>query len=159
MTFREVPTRLPILKRASCAVPPARWALVVALGLLASPGCTFLRKAYIYTSDRVTDAADMADFGVTMTGKRSYSVYACGGGLFTLGGGMVDGYFTGIGGSRVGVFRHYNKTIGLGLYSYEEFGWGKFDRNDPDTLDRRHKGLIGWLFFRRKDKDDCKGPT
>ena len=146
-------------------VPPlarsARWGLALALSLLASPGCTFLRKAYVYTSDRVRDAADIADFGVTLTGRRSYSVYACGGGLFTLGAGTVDGYFAGIGGSRVGAFRHYNKTIGLGLYSYEEFGWGEFDRSDPDTLDRRHKGLIGWLFFRNKGKgkEECRGPT
>ena len=146
-------------------VPPlarsARWGLVLALSLLACPGCTFLRKAYVYTGDRFRDAADIADFGVTLTGRRSYEVYACGGGLFTLGGGTVDGYFAGIGGSRVGAFRHYNKTIGLGLYSYEEFGWGEFDRTDPDTLDRRHKGLIGWLFFRskNKDKEECRGPT
>jgi len=100
----------------------------------------------------------MADLGVTTSGKRSYSLYACGGGLFSVGGGTVDGYFAGIGGSRVGVFRHYNKTVGLFLYSYEEFGWGKFNRRDPNTLDRRHKGLIGWLFFPSK-KDECKGPT
>ena len=143
------------------SAPRARWGLVLALGLLASPGCTFLRTAYVYTGDRVTDAADMVDLGVTLSGKSTYSVYACGGSLFSVGGGVVDGYFVGVGGSRVGAFRHYNRTVGLGLYSYEEFGWGDFDRRDPATLDHKHKGLIGWLFFRKRDKDneECKGPT
>ena len=143
--------RGPRLARGAC------WGLALAVGLMACQGCTAIRTAYVYTTDRFTDAADMADLGVTLTGRRSYSVYACGGGLATLGGGSVDGYFVGIGGSRIGAFRHYNKTIGLGVYSYEEFGWGKFDRRDPNTLDRRHKGLIGWLFFR--SKDECRGPT
>ena len=137
----------------------ARWALALAAALVAAPGCTFLQKAYVYTGDRFKDATDMVDFGVTLTGDCSYSVYACGGGLVTVGGGLVDGYFVGVGGGRVGAFRHYNKTIGLGLYSYEEFGWGQFDRQDAKTLDHKHKGPIGLLFFRDKDKEECVGPT
>ncbi|MFW6162728.1 MAG: hypothetical protein ACODAJ_08140 [Planctomycetota bacterium] len=132
---------------------------MAAASLLACQGCTFLRKAWVYTGDRVKDGADMVDVGMTFSGSRSYSAYGCLGSLFSVGGGQIDGYFVGIGGSRVGAFRHYNKTIGLGLYSYEEFGWGDFDRSDPATLDRKHKGLIGWLFFRDSDEEDCEGPT
>jgi hypothetical protein len=137
--------------------PRARRGLILAVCLLGCQGCAAIRAAYVYTSDRVTDAADMLDLGLTMTGKRSYSVYACGGGLVTAGGGYVNGYFAGIGGSRVGIFRHYHKTIGLVAWSYEEFGWGKFDLDDPDTLSSRHVGPIGWLFF--PSKEECRGPT
>jgi len=137
----------------------ARRGLAVAACLLACQGCAAIRTAYIYTSDRVTDAADMVDLGLTVTGRRSYAAYACGGGLATAGGGYVDGYFAGIGGSRVGVFRHYHKTIGLVLWSYEEFGWGKFDKEDPSTLSSRHVGPIGWLFFPSNDEGECRGPT
>jgi len=137
---------------------PVCLGLAVGVGLMACQGCAALRAAWVYTGDRVADGADMLDLGITMSGKRSFSLYACGAGLFTVGGGYMDGYFAGIGGSRVGVFRHYQKTIGLVLYSHEEFAWGKFDIHDASTLDRRHKGVVGWLFFPSAE-GECRGPT
>jgi len=131
--------------------------VAVAAGLSALGGCTFIKKTCTYVGDRVNDTLDMVDFGVTVTGKRCYSAYACGGGLFTVGGGYVDGYFVGIGGSRIGIMRHYHKAIGLILWSYEEFGWRDFDRNKPETLSRRHVGVLGWLLFPRKG--ECVGFT
>lgn len=134
--------------------------LALALTLLAGSGCSALpaiRGAFVYSCDRVVDTGDMLDFGITFSGKRCYSLYACGLGLFTVGGSYFDGYFVGIGGSRIGAFRHYNKMIGLVAYNYEEMGWGTFDKNDRETLSRRHGGLIGWLFFPRQT--ECRGPT
>ena len=131
--------------------------LALAACLAALQGCAVVRKIYIYTSDRVNDGFDMVDFGVTLSGKRGLSVYGCGGGLFTLGAGYVDGYFVGVGGGRIGIFRHYHKAIGLVLWSYEEFGWGDFDVTKPETLNRRYVGLLGWLFFRQPGQ--CYGPT
>jgi len=134
-----------------------RWGLAIPLaaGLWTCCGCTAIRKAGVFTYDRMNDTADMVDLGVTLSGKCSLSIYACGAGLFTLGGGTLDGYYVGLGGGRLGIMRHYHKTVGLVAYSYEEYAWGQFDRNDPSTLNRRHVGVLGWLFFPRKEQ--CTG--
>ena len=131
--------------------------LALALCLPTFQGCTVLYKCYLYTNDRVHDTLDMLDFGVTVSRRLSVSAYACLLGLGGVGGGTMDGYFAGVGGSRVGVFRHYNSTIGVVLYSYEVLGWGEFDLKDRDTLTRRHRGPVAWLFI--KDSGACKGPT
>ena len=124
------------------------WRAALGLALAASSGCTAIRNAFIYTCDRVNDGADMLDLGLTVSRRPCLSAYACGLGLFTAGWGKVDGWFTGIGGSRVSILRrHYHYTIGLVLWSYEEFGWGDFDKNDPNTLNWRYVGAIGWLLF------------
>ncbi|MBM4032808.1 MAG: hypothetical protein FJ291_13610 [Planctomycetes bacterium] len=136
------------------AVRPAAL-LLAAASLLAAPGCAVIHGAFVYTCDRVMDTADMMDFGVSVTPRLSLSAYACLLGLGGLGGGTVDGYFAGIGGSRVGVFRHYHSNVGLILYAYEVSGWGTFDLNDRETLARRRRGPIAWLFFPGSDK--CEG--
>jgi hypothetical protein len=135
----------------------SRWslALPLAAGLWACCGCATIRRACVFTYDRINDTGDMIDLGVTTSGKSSLSIYACGVGLFTVGGGTFDGYYTGLGGGRVGIMRHYHKTVGLVVYSFEEYAWGEFDRSDPETLNRRHVGLIGWIFFPRNKK--CSG--
>ncbi|HPD14457.1 MAG TPA: hypothetical protein PLE19_05880 [Planctomycetota bacterium] len=119
------------------------------------PGCSPLFKVFVYTCDRVVDAADMVDFGVSVTPRFSLSAYACLFGLGGLGGGTVNGYFAGIGGSRIGIYRHYHSNIGVILYAYEVTGWGDFDVNNPETLARRHRGPIAWLFIPGGDK--CRG--
>jgi hypothetical protein len=124
-----------------------RLGLLLGISLAAPQGCSVLRHTWIYGTDRAKDASDMADLGLTVSWKRGFSAYACGVGLVTLGYGCVDGWFIGVGGSHFGFVRHYHKTIGLLLLSYEEYGWGKFDRQDPDTLTRRYLGILGWLFF------------
>ena len=131
--------------------------LALAVCLPTLQGCTFLYKTYLYANDRVRDTVDMVDIGLTLSPKPNFSAYACGLGLFTAGGGYVDGYYAGIGSGRVGAFRHYHKTVGLLAYSYEEFGWVKFDINDKKTLSRRHVGPIGYLFF--KNDEACVGPS
>lgn len=124
--------------------------LALAACLAALQGCATARKVGIYGSDRFNDAFDMVDLGVTLTlpWERPYfSVYGCAI-ILTAGYGCVDGYFTGIGGSRVCLFtRHYHWTLGLVAWSYEEFGWGDFDKNNRDTLAWRYVGLLGWLLF------------
>ncbi|MBM4039676.1 MAG: hypothetical protein FJ290_14300 [Planctomycetes bacterium] len=122
-------------------------AVLVAASLIAAFGCsphTPLGRVYVYVHDRVLDAADMLDLGVSITPKFSFSVYACLLGLGGVGYGSVDGYFGGIGGSRIGIFRHYHSNIGLGIYAYEVTGWGDFDLKDRDTLTRRHRGPLTW---------------
>lgn len=134
---------------------PGPW-LVLGVSLLLAPGCRPLHRAFVYTCDRVVDAADMVDLGLSVTPRFSLSAYACLLGLGGVGAGSVNGYFAGIGGSRVGVFRHYHNNIGVVFYSYEVIGWGDFDPKDRETLSRRHRGPIGWLLF--PSSDQCKGP-
>jgi len=136
--------------RRGKVVHRAALGLLVAGGLLASGGCGAIRAVAVYVYDRVNDTADMVDIGISVSGKRCFSVYACGVGLFTAGAGYFDGYFVGLGGGSLGIRRHYHKAIGLVAYSYEESAWGDFDLNNRDTINRRHVGLIGWLFFPNK---------
>ncbi len=121
--------------------------VALAASLIVASGCsphTPLGRAYVYTHDRVLDALDMLDLGVSVTPKLSLSAYACLLGLGGVGYGSVDGYFIGVGGSRIGAFRHYHSNIGLGIYAHEVTGWGDFDLNDRDTLTRRHRGPLTW---------------
>ena len=134
-----------------------RVALPLAAALCACQGCATIKRFAVFTYDRVNDTGDMVDLGITVSKKRCLSVYACGFGLATLGGGYFDGYYAGLGGGRLGIMRHYHKTVGLLVYSFEEYAWGKFDLNDPKTLNRRHVGPIGFLFFPRPKS--CGGPS
>jgi len=114
--------------------------LVLAWGVLfcVSQGCTYLKH-------RGEDATEMLELGVTWSKTPYGSFYVCGGGLATAGVGHMNGRFAGIGGSKVGATRHYYKLLGLLLWSYEEIGWGEFDPAKPETLDRQHVGLLGWI--------------
>jgi len=121
------------------------WALGLALAtaLPALQGCTAG-----YWANRSADANDIFDVGLTYTPGFNFSLYVCLLGLATLGGGYVDGYFVGAGGDQIGVVRHRQESVGLGLWSYEEFGWGDPTgvRRGIVTTDRRYVGLFGWLF-------------
>lgn len=135
--------------------PVGRLALLLPLCLATGPGCTAIRAVFTYTYDRFNDTFDMVDLGMTVTPRFNVSAYACLLGLGGLGGGTVDGYFAGVGGSRIGVFRHYHSNIGVVLYAYEVTGWGDFDLKDRDTLARRKRGPIAWIFF--PGADQCSG--
>jgi hypothetical protein len=99
-----------------------------------------------YMGDRGRDALQMADLGVMVSEKPYGAFYMCGLGIISLGAGKCDGYFYGWGGDRVGVTRHYYRTLGLGPWSYSEVGWGdNFDPAKPETLEQWYAGLIGWI--------------
>ena len=129
---------------------PLALTLALAAGLAALQGCAPIRKTGIYAYDRFNDGFDMVDLGVTLSApwKHPYfSLYGCAV-IFTAGYGRVDGCFTGIGGGRVLILRnHYHYTVGLVLWSYEEFGWGDFDKDNKDTLAWRYVGVLGWLLW------------
>jgi hypothetical protein len=66
--------------------------------------------------------------------------------VVSFGAGKCDGGFVGWGGDRVGVTRHYYRTLGLGPWSYSEVGWGDdFDPDAPESLEQWYAGLIGWI--------------
>jgi len=111
----------------------------LAASAAAMQGCTYLEQ-------RGNDALGMAEFGITVTETPYLSFYGCGLDIMTFGAGHVDGYLVGVGGRQAGVIRHYEKTIGLVLWGYEELGWGdNFDVNRQETLFCQHVALLGWL--------------
>ena len=61
----------------------------------------------------------------------------------------IQGRLGPAGGDQVGVVRHYQQSIGLILWSYEEFGWGDPTGQRPGwaVRDRRYVGILGWLLY------------
>ena len=112
--------------------------LALAVVVSTSQGCAVGR----YFQHRGEDALEMVDVGFTFTSKPCIGLYWNSLDLLVAGYSNVDGYFVGWGGGQLGVTRHYNKCYGL-IVSHEEVGWGKFDKNDPDTLYVRYGGLLG----------------
>jgi len=122
-----------------CGPRHACWSAVgLVLALSALQGCS-------YVTHRYEDLGEVVDLGVTLTTTPYLSVYGCFASVGSAGAGRVDGTFVGIGGSQIGMTRHYHRKAGLVLWSYEEFGWAEFDPEKPETLDRQHIGLVGWL--------------
>ena len=118
-----------------------RWGLAAALvgRLCVLQSCTYLQ----YRGD---DALDMLEVGLTVTETPYWSGYFCVLSLANFGAGHIDGHVLGMGGGRVGWIRHYQKTAGTVLWSYEELGWGdEFDKDKPETLEYHHFGPTGWL--------------
>jgi len=120
--------------RASSRLP----ALLACLLFLGASGCTYLRY-------RGEDALDMIDIGVTLSTKPGFAAYYDFIPLIPVGVGYVDGYFVGVGGGRVGWMRHYEESIGLGLWGQEKVGFGEFSKEKPETLNFQRSGLAGMI--------------
>ena len=111
-----------------------------ALGALAGlTGCAD------YLQHRVDDALEMIDLGVTWSDRFGLAAYGDFASIAPGGIGCVDGYFAGLGGGQVGATDHYQGSVGLLLWGYEEVGWGDHDKEMLGTLDRQHVGLLGLL--------------
>ena len=113
--------------------------MLAAIALLALPGCAN------YLQHRADDALEMLDLGVTWSEKPGLAAYGDLASIAPGGFGYVDGYFAGIGGGQVGTTEHYEGSMGLLVWGYEEVGWAEHDKHVPGTLDRQHVGLIGVL--------------
>ena len=136
-----------------------RWGalgLTAVLGLCAAMGCTPLRHladgpaaglgaGARYLENRAVDALDTVDIGFTFTTKPQYSFYANFASITPGGYGHVDGHFVGIAGGRIGPMRHYQGSVGLLAWGYEEVGWGDFDKDDLATLNTQGVGALGLL--------------
>ena len=99
----------------------------------------------------------MGDIGITRTDSSQWSFYLCAAGFASVGAGHVDGQYYGIGGGRVEKQRHYEKTLGLLLWSYEELGWGEFDVAKQETLISQYGGLLGWITHLPRRPDYAPG--
>jgi len=86
--------------------------LVLALAL-AAQGCTYL-------GDRLRDAAQMADIGITVSEKPEFAAYACAFGLMSGGYGHINGKLLGLAGGRIGAVPLKNKVWGLGPVGRED---------------------------------------
>ena len=120
---------------------PGRFAaaLLTTLVLACMVGCSN------YLQYRVDDALEVADIGITVSAKPGLAVYGDGVSVLPGGFGYVDGHFAGLGGGQLGVTRHYEGSVGLLVWGYEEVGWGDFDKNMVGTLDNQHVGVLGIL--------------
>jgi len=83
--------------------------------------------------------------GLTVSLWPGLAVYGDGVSVLPGGFGYVDGWFLGLGGNQIGFTRHYEKSVGLLIWGYEEVGWGDFDKADKDTLYRQYVGVAGIL--------------
>ncbi|MHC5035057.1 MAG: hypothetical protein ACYTFZ_08480 [Planctomycetota bacterium] len=125
----------------------ARIFTLLALGVLftASQGCSSPGNVGIYLKHRAEDLLDTFDIGVTLSLWPGLAIYADAVSVAPGGIGYVDGWFVGLGGGQLGLTRHYEKSLGLLIWGYEEVGWGEFDKHDKDTLDRQFVGVAGIL--------------
>jgi len=125
-------------------------ALVAAAGAVSGCGSAYMRN-------RGQDAARILDAGITRTETSQWSFYLCAAGLASVGAGHVDGQYYGLGGGKVEKQRHYEKTLGLLLWSYEELGWGEFDVAKQETLISQYGGLLGWITHLPRRPDYAPG--
>ncbi len=99
-------------------------------------GCTYLQH-------RGADAADMIDFGVTLTRTPQFTIYKACTPIFAIGYGKVDGLFFGLGGGHFGLMPHYHEGLGLALWGEQKVAFGNFDKEDPATLNWQRSGPLG----------------
>ena len=124
---------------------------ILAAVLAALPGCTTWEGGVQgFLNNRLKDAMEMGDLGVTVTRTPQFSAHAT---LFSFGAigyGRVDGTFHGLGGGDIGAMPVHYHHWGLLLIGREETGWGDglvwhcggFDVNDPDTMNIQGVGVV-----------------
>ena len=121
--------------------------LALTAAIAALHGCTLLQGTY--PGNRLKDALDMADVGVTITPTSQVSFYMASFSLIALGGGQVEGRYYGIGGGDLGSMRIWYNHCGDGAEGREEVGWGDgwlwkfggYDLSNPETLDCQNVGF------------------
>lgn len=141
-----------------CLHSSAAAALAVALVAAGMVGCAPSRLAvqakdpdavgnavWNYAFHRAEDALECVDIGVTLSLRPGFALYADFASVAPGGYGHVDGYFVGMAGGRLGPMRHYQASLGLVGWGYEEVGWGKFDKADLRTLNYQGVGALGLL--------------
>jgi hypothetical protein len=131
-----------------------RCTVILAVVLAALPGCTTWEGGVPgFLRNRLKDALDVADLGVTVTPTPQFSFYAA---LLSVGPGgygRVDGTFYGVGGGDIGAMRIHYRHYGFLVYGREETGWGDgflwtfggFDVNNPATMNIQGVGIGGIL--------------
>lgn len=130
--------------------------LIVALGVGGVQGCGPgpqaagtragpLESGFRYVKHRFEDAFETVDLGLTFSKRPGLALYGNFASVAPGGYGHVDGYFLGVAGGRIGPMRHYQGSLGLLAWGYEEVGWGDFDKEDLTTLNYQGVGALGLL--------------
>ena len=123
--------------------------LVLALSLLgvlvlAVQGCGYL-------GNRGRDAREMFDLGFTFSAKPQLGLYMNCPMIVPIGYGNVDAQFVGVGGGKVGVMKHREKSVGLLVRGSEEVSWGE----DEDGLEAgSHYQPVGVLGLAEAREDE-----
>lgn len=117
--------------------------LIIITGLVFIQGCSSPKSVGQYFKYRYEDFCDMVDIGFTFSAKPGFALYANGVGVSPGGLAYIDGYFLGIGGGQIGPKRYFFKSAGVLVWGHETVGWGDFDKNNPDTLNKQGAGVLG----------------
>lgn len=106
-----------------------------------------------FARNRLKDALDCADTGITISDRPQVSFYATLFSFAAFGYGQVDGTFYGIGGGDIGAMRISYEHWGAILIGREAVGWGNslwdFPEFDPevrdDRMDCQGVGIVGFF--------------
>ncbi|HPD17498.1 MAG TPA: hypothetical protein PLE19_21385 [Planctomycetota bacterium] len=97
----------------------------IAVALAFTQGCASWEGGLPgFLGNRVKDALECVDLGVTVSDKAQFSFYAAFMSAVPFGYGHVEGTFVGVGGGDIGAMRIYYSHYGLGVYGRERTGWG-----------------------------------
>ncbi len=121
--------------------------ILLFLLVISFQGCT-------YMNNRLNDAQDMIDIGITFSKKPGFAVFYDFVPVIPVGFGYVDGYYVGIGGGKLNWFDpHFQKSYGLGLWGQEEVTFAKSleeakkldEKERNKVMDFQRTGLIGMV--------------
>jgi hypothetical protein len=124
--------------------------LLLALAVVAAAlqGCSYL-------GNRGRDAAEMFDLGFTFSRKPQLGLYMNCPMVVPIGYGKVDAQFVGVGGGKVGVMEHREKSLGLLFYGREEVSWGEDEDGSEASSHYQPVGVLG-LAEAREDEQPYK---
>jgi len=114
-------------------------AMVAAAAFVSLSGCSS------YLEKRGQDAVQMLEIGITHTDQPSNAFFVCGVSIVGFGAANLEGTFTGMGGNQIGTTKFYYRSVGYGLWTYEEIGWGDYDKTRQETLYSYYGGIAGWI--------------
>jgi len=125
----------------------------LAVALVASQGCTTWKGGVAgFLKNRVKDAMECADFGITVSEEPQFSFYAALLSVAPCGYGKVDGKFYGMGGGDFGAMDIHYEHWGAFIVGHEITGWGnslwdfpEFDPTKPETMNCQGVGIVGFV--------------
>ena len=117
-----------------------RFLFVVLMSSLFLSGCVYFR-------DRVTDAAEIIDLGVTTSEMPRFSLYADGFSVLPVGWSNFDGAFAGLAAGYPGLSSAVHRSEGLIVYGTEQIAYDPhyFNNDEPEYAPEWRTGIIGFM--------------
>jgi len=124
-----------------------RAVLLMALAIVAAAvqGCSYLRS-------RGRDAGEMFDLGFTFSSKPQLGLYMNCPMVVPIGYGNVDAKFVGVGGGKVGVMEHREKSVGFLVGGTEEVSWGEAGDDSAVSQHYQPVGVLGLAEARENEQ-------